>query len=199
MRKIPFLLILILVCSSNLFIIVPAYAFPPLPSSFYGTIKVNGQDVPDGTIVEASINNQILVSAYSLIYEGDSVYSLDVPGDDINTPVVEGGQAGDSIIFLIGGVQAEQYGIWQGGTNVELNLTAQSDQSLSDPVITPTSVPSQTPIGFAGDTPDSVGLSSDTPTANPESGPSNIIFIIAGVGAIALVAGVVAWFTIRRK
>ncbi len=33
----------------------PALAFPPLPSSFYGTVKVDGVNVPDGTRVQAVI------------------------------------------------------------------------------------------------------------------------------------------------
>jgi hypothetical protein len=53
-------------------------------------------------------------------------YALSVPADDPATPGVEGGRPGDSIVFYIGGLRAEQTAVWRGGTNTRLDLTAVS-------------------------------------------------------------------------
>jgi hypothetical protein len=99
---------------------------PPIPASFYGTVKSNGFNVPIFTQVSARINGiQYATSPYSL-FNGDTVYSLNVPGDDPSTPgVIEGGVPGDTVVFFffVGGKQANQTAIWQTGINVNLNLT----------------------------------------------------------------------------
>ena len=79
------------------------FAVPPLPSSMYGTVTVNNENVPDGTVIEALINNQVVAYAYTQTYQGNSVYSLDVPGDDSSTTEIEGGIDDDAITFKIGG------------------------------------------------------------------------------------------------
>ncbi len=134
--------ILLAICLASLFLTKPVQAFPPLPSSFYGTIKVDGTNIPDGTPVEASINGHIYAQGQTQTYQGDSVYSLDIPGDDSTTTDIEGGRDGDLIIFTVGGTQTQQTGVWKGGTNVSLNLilstlTAQ-DTSISPLNPTPT-------------------------------------------------------------
>lgn len=100
-------------------------AAPPLPSSFHGIVKWdNGNNVPEGTIVSAWINGVKYAETESQMDSGDSVYAIDVPGDDLETPGVEGGVEGDSIVFKVGDSTASQTGTWHTGTDVELNLTA---------------------------------------------------------------------------
>ena len=100
---------------------------PPLPSSFYGTVRVNGDYVPAGTIISAWINGVQYLETQTLIYNGESVYTIDVAGDDPSTPgIIEGGIQGDTIAFQIGSNLAEQTAIWQTGTNIELNLSINS-------------------------------------------------------------------------
>jgi hypothetical protein len=101
----------------------PVLAFPPLPSSFYGTVKLNGANVPLGTLVSARINGVQYASTTVLIYQGNTVYSLDIPGEDTDVPGIQGGSEGDTIVFFIGSIQASQTAIWHSGTNVNLNLT----------------------------------------------------------------------------
>ncbi len=97
---------------------------PPLPSSFYGTVKVNATNVPLGTNVSAWINGAKYAETFVTIYLSDTVYSLDVPGDDPATPgVIEGGKPGDTIVFYIGNSAADQTGSWQSGTNIQRNLS----------------------------------------------------------------------------
>lgn len=193
-RIINLLLFFTLVGTTSLFVVIPALAFPQLPSSFYGTIKVNDQNIPEGTIIEASIGDRVYRTAFSGFYQGDSVYSLDVSGDDVDTPAIEGGQEGDTITFRIGGVTADQTGIWQSGTNVELNLTVQTDDPLSDPVLTQTPIPTQTPITVgvaASASPDS--------SVDPGSLSTNLVLMIAGAVVIAVLAGAAAWVYLRWK
>ena len=62
----------------SLFITIPALAIPPLPSSFYGTVKVNNANVPDGTVIQAVIGGQVYAEGFTQTYQGNSVYALDV-------------------------------------------------------------------------------------------------------------------------
>lgn len=124
----------------------PAWAMPPLPASFYGTVKVSGQNVPDGTLVRALIGGQPYAQGYTQTYQGNTVYALNIPGDDSETARTDGGRDGDAIRFEIGGVLATQTGSWKSGTNVELNLSVSTVTPLADPQPTPTGVPTQTPI-----------------------------------------------------
>jgi hypothetical protein len=80
---------------------IPALAIPPLPSSFYGTVQVDGQNVPDHTVVQALIDGQAYGEGRTQTHEGASVYHLDVLGDDTDTAPHDGGREGDTIQFEI--------------------------------------------------------------------------------------------------
>ena len=101
----------------------PVLAFPPLPSSFYGTVKVDGTNVPLGTMVSAWINGVQYASASVSLYAGDTVHSLIVPGDDPDVPGKDGGVPGETIVFYIGNQRADQTAIWQSGRNLRLDLS----------------------------------------------------------------------------
>ena len=114
-------------------------SFPPLPSSFYGTLQVNGEDVQAGTHLSAWIDGVQYAEVSSTEYGGNSVYVITVPGDDASTPgLKEGGVEGETIEFHIENLVAAQTGPWHSGTNVELNLTASGvflDQHVYIPAI----------------------------------------------------------------
>ncbi|MFN8494292.1 MAG: cohesin domain-containing protein [Caldilineaceae bacterium] len=98
--------------------IYPLYAAPPLPSSFYGTVNL-----PPGAVISAWIAGVQYAQTTSFNYNGSTVYTLDAPGDDPETPsVVEGGKAGDTITFKVNGQATGQTASWQSGSNVALNL-----------------------------------------------------------------------------
>lgn len=105
-------------------------AVPPLPSSFYGTVTINGNNAPVGTVVSAWINGVQYAFSQTILYGTQSVYSLDVPGDDPATPAIEGGVEGDAIEFRIGGQPAQEVGYWHSGTNLPLNLSLLSDVQM---------------------------------------------------------------------
>lgn len=99
-----------------------ALAVPPLPSSFYGTVQIDGANVPDGTTVSAWINGNLYQQTTTFTDGGNSVYTMSVPGDDPATGAVEGGVNGDTVTFVVDGQTATPTGTWQSGTNVERNL-----------------------------------------------------------------------------
>ena len=147
MRRLTRIIILLGIVLSSLLVTRPALAFPPLPSSFYGTVKVDGANIPDGTVIKALINGQVYAQTQSLTYQGDSFYSLDVPGDDLATTSIEGGKDGDTVTFVIGeDDSAGQTGTWKSGTIVKLNLSATSSATVAAPQETPTSTPTQPTI-----------------------------------------------------
>jgi hypothetical protein len=101
------------------------FAQPPLPSGFYGTVKLNGANVPDGTVVSAWINGVKFAESTVQLYQGDTVFNLDVPGDDAGTDgVIEGGASSDTVSFHIGNLVAAQTHAWASGTNIPYPLTA---------------------------------------------------------------------------
>lgn len=97
---------------------------PILPSSFYGTVTVNGSYIADGTSISAWIDGIQYADTSTFTFEGKSVYTIEVPADNPSTGVKDGGEEGDIIDFKIGSEEADQSGTWHTGTNVEINLTA---------------------------------------------------------------------------
>ncbi len=120
-------------------------AFPPLPSSFHGRIRLNGANLPAGTTIQALISDQVYATSTIELYQGDSVYSLIVPGDDPGTAVVEGAQQGSVISFQVNGQLADQTATWQSGTSVALDLTITTNTTPN--TATPTSAPQKTQTG----------------------------------------------------
>ena len=98
-------------------------AAPGLPSSFHGTVKVDGVNVDVGTPVTAWVNGVQYASYNAILASGNTVYTFSVPNDDSDTTAIEGGTEGETVVFKIGDLTADQQGIWHGGTSVTLNLT----------------------------------------------------------------------------
>ena len=146
---------------------VPVKAAPVLPSSFYGEVRVNSGFVPIGTVVRALINGQVYSEGLSQEYNGASVFTLDVPGDDLSTPAIEGGVEGDIVQFGVGGVLAEQTRTWQSGTNIQVELTAFSSDPIDPPEPTLTPMPTQTAIPTATLAPTLVKTAQTTQTPSP--------------------------------
>jgi hypothetical protein len=109
-------------------------AAPPIPATFYGTVKVNGANVPTGTSVDAYIGGVSYASKPVQISGADTVYVLDVPGEDVYIDGKQGGVEGEAIQFRVGGLVCAQTGTWHKGTQTNLNLTATGTL----PTVTPT-------------------------------------------------------------
>ena len=119
---------LLIVLGVLLFNVATVLAFPPTPSSFVGTVKIDGINAPLTAVVSAWINGVKYAYTTVALFEGETWYSLDVPGDDASTPAIEGGTEGQTIVFRVdypdNALVADQTGTWHSGTNPTLNLTA---------------------------------------------------------------------------
>jgi uncharacterized repeat protein (TIGR01451 family) len=113
---------------------------PPRPSSFFGRVTVGGApqtaEVPPGTRITAWIGGIRYAETFSVLDSSvpdhaQSVYRLDVPGDNENTPAVEGGRAGQTITFRVAGVQVPQTAVWHDGLYERLDLTASFGADLA--------------------------------------------------------------------
>jgi len=72
-----------------------AFATPPPPSSFWGTVTLDGAAVPAGTVISARINGIQYISSPVTISGGLAYYAFGVPGDDPDTlDIIEGGGPG---------------------------------------------------------------------------------------------------------
>lgn len=96
---------------------------PPLPSSFSGTVTLNGLNAPWGTVITVGSGGIVYAQTAAFLYEGVSVYRIDAPGDNANTPEREGGVEEEVLQFTIGEVAAQQTAIWLGGSSQGLDLT----------------------------------------------------------------------------
>ena len=101
------------------------WADTPIPAEFYGTVKVDGENVPDGTPVEGLIDDgNVAGFTTTFTFEGNSVYILLVEGHDPQaTGPRRGGVEGDIVRFTVGGEPTDQTGTWSSGASVELDLT----------------------------------------------------------------------------
>lgn len=98
MKKLRILIVFLLTISMLLLDNSKVLAVPPLPSSFYGTVKSNGADVPIGILVSARINGVEYASKAAFIDDSNTVYFFDVPGDDPSTTgIIEGGVNGATV------------------------------------------------------------------------------------------------------
>jgi hypothetical protein len=174
--------LVISLCQAFLSFPTAVQAIPQLPSSFYGTILVNNANVPDGTPVEAVIAGQVVISGSTQTYQGNSVYSLDIPSDLTETPAIDGGKEGDTIQFKVGGLLATQTGTWHSGTNMELNLTVSTAATPLPPQPTTTQPPSQTSV--------SVLQPSTTLTATPIN-PSTTALIPTSLATLTPPANII--------
>ena len=85
---------------------------PPIPSAFYGAARLDDADGRHRHAVSAWIGGVKYAETPARFVGGDSVYTIDVPGDDPDTPgVVEGGQEGDLVAFQVGGLAAGRVGV----------------------------------------------------------------------------------------
>jgi hypothetical protein len=94
---------------------MPAYATepPPMPHQFYGTVSLDDDPVQQGTLVEAFVDD---VKQAETIVDGDGRYGYD--------PIFRvSGTAGATVIFRVGGVEADEHATWESGGVQELKLT----------------------------------------------------------------------------
>jgi len=150
-----------------------ARAIPRISAYFYGTVKVNGANVPTSTVVSAWING-VRADRGTETYldeHGNSAYFLEVPGDDPETGEKEGASPGDVITFKIGDLSAtpdpNRTIVWAEAAYEEVNLTAVDDSPTATPTPSPTgatNTPTVTATPTLTATPTATGTWTTTPT-----------------------------------
>lgn len=100
-------------------------AAPPMPPySPYGIVTIDDAPVPDGTLITAYCGGSIYRSTLTTTHDGASWYfNLDVPGDDPETTVKDGCDAGEQVYFYVGGGIADQTATWVSGGSGRLDLS----------------------------------------------------------------------------
>jgi hypothetical protein len=146
------------------FFLLPAMAFAQgaqPPCRFYGTVQVDGYDVPDGTIITAIIEGVPYSTTTPESAYGPSTYALKIEpsaGAFYNY--------GTQIYFKIDDHVAKETATWESGSNIELNLTA-STAPPPTPTPSPTPIPTPTPAPTSEPTPTPTVVPSPMPTIAP--------------------------------
>ena len=182
------------------------------PCRFYGTVQVDGVNVPDGTQVTASIDGMVLTwTTTTTSSSPESVYVLDVSGDDSLTAERDGGAEGDVVRFKIrygGRDLAAGAGVWHNGIPQEVNLQASTrvgggggggGGAPTEPTKPPEEPEEPTEPVVPEPTPPAPGPTPPGPT--PDEGEGGIdwwVWLIVSIGGAAAI-GFLAWFVIRRR
>lgn len=146
-------------------------AIPPLPSTFWGSVRINGAYAPAGITISVWSGGQKWAETVAISYdtgtEVQTLYSVDVPGDDPETTSVEGPLADAALQFRIhaqGGVLiANESGTWQSGMVAQLDLTA----TAATPTPTPSQTVGPTPTPTNSPTPSTTPTRTNTPSVTP--------------------------------
>lgn len=97
-----------------------AYAAPPIPHSFYGTLKINGQDAPVGTVVTAKFGAGTIAGTHTTSQAGK--YG-DVPTSSYLAVSHDNLVEGETLRFYVNGVDTGQTAQFvPGGGPTQLNL-----------------------------------------------------------------------------
>lgn len=123
---------------------------PSPPARFAGTVLVDGQAPPAGTVIEARIGNVVCGSTQVFLSGAQARYVIDVaaldPGRSLNC-----GTDGATVTFFVGGRQARETGTWRNYQLNELNLTVVTPTPTATPTRTPTPRAPRTGSGFEAD------------------------------------------------
>jgi hypothetical protein len=118
---------------AGMLVTATAWSLPPLPSYFFGTVTLAGNPAGIGLPLTAEIGGVQFGATITFAVAGATSYEIYVPGDDAETPEVEGGTEGQVVNFLLNGAPLTETGIWSEGTQTNLDLTAQPPCSCGAP------------------------------------------------------------------
>ncbi len=143
-------------------------AVPPVACNFWGTVKLNGQNVPDGTVVSVWSDDWSVKweETPTFTYDGSSTYNININGDDPETGPIEGPTAGETVRFKIGGDDANESSTWQEAGTVQADLTG------TGATPTPSHTPTEGPTATNTLTPTLTGTATETPLVTPTYTPT---------------------------
>jgi len=102
-------------------LLFPAIAFaqgPPFPCRFHGEVQVNGLDVPDGTVITATIQGETYTATTgTTVSDGASSYEIKI------IPAEGADFVGKNVTFMIGNNAAKETAIFDAGGNIKLDLS----------------------------------------------------------------------------
>jgi hypothetical protein len=153
-----------------------------LPCRFHGTVTVDGLGVSDGTAITAIIGGDTHDTATPVPEYGPSTYAI-----KITVPEGKKYAEGTTVTFKVGNYFAEETGSWNGGGNLELDLTA---YSVPRPTPTPTPAPTLPPTPQPTPTPTPTATPTPTPTPTPApaaSGGNAYIYALISVASVILI------------
>jgi hypothetical protein len=159
---------------------------PTPPARFTGTVTIDGQPAPAGTVIEARIGGVTCGTTTVFLSGGQARYVIDVaaldPGRSLNC-----GTEGATVQFYVGGKLAQQTGTWRNFELNQLNLT----------VVTPTPTPTATPTATPTRTPTPRPPSTGQGVAAGGSSAGGAL-LLAALGLAALGAGAAGAYALRR-
>lgn len=94
---------------------------PEPPCNFAGYL--NDGNAPEGVFITAEVDGVVYGYAQSTVYEGKTVYALDVVADDPETEEKDGAEEGDIVLFRANGLLCNESHEWTKGGSITLNLT----------------------------------------------------------------------------
>jgi hypothetical protein len=165
---------------------VEAQSPPTPPARFAGSVTVDGQPVPAGTVIVALIGSATCGTTSTFTEAGQARYVLDVPALE-PASAANCGTDGATVTFFIGALRANETGSWRNFDLNQLNLTATS--------ATPS--PTATATATTG-TPVATPRPPTTGQGTVDSPDGNSLFLALGIGAVALAAAGAAT-AIRRS
>jgi len=126
-------------------LVVPAVTVlagpPALPASFYGRAWVSGSSAPaNSSIFVYTGEVELAHVAVTQDPTFGAVYAINVPADNPDTLLIEGGNQGDILTFYIQlpdqrRVQAPRTAVWSSGANVSLDLNFSAASRVYLPMI----------------------------------------------------------------
>ena len=125
MKRIRLLIIMIiLTIVLGVYAVQPVAAVPQLPSSFWGSVTLDGSPVPAGTAISARINGDEYGHTTTILDSGTAYYTLDVIAEDTETGT-PGGKNGDTILFFIGSYQEPPSRDFRGRHHAQVGFSRQ--------------------------------------------------------------------------
>ena len=103
------------------------------PHAFVGSVTVDGENAPPGTVVEAVINGTVAAST-------------EVGADGKYTLLVQGANPGDTITFTVAGQTVSASGTFEIGRISQMDLNASGAAATTPAPTTAAPAPSDTPI-----------------------------------------------------
>lgn len=150
-------------------------AAPGLPDSFYGSVYLNGNPAPVGTVVLAKINGETrgeITTTVTGLY-GDSG-NFD-PKLNVAATEAEAAAGNTTITFFVGGVQAFQTVPFKSGGGAKLDLIANERAFATGTTVPPVSSSGSSSVSSSGGSGYSSGGSGSSASGSSTNTPSGSV------------------------